>query len=594
MYQRLFENTNSKLRLFSSNRFVYRFSCFDDGKKALLALNPRVNKNARVVPCTITKEEKLKWKRNANKSCKTCENTYINDFRDVKHTTLSERGALREALRCLKCADAPCQKSCPTQLDIKSFITSIANKNYYGAARQIFSDNPLGLTCGMICPTSDLCVGSCNLYGSEEGPINIGGLQQFATEVFKKMNIRQVVSKEVLMKRNDSHRQPIALLGCGPASISCASFLCRLGYTDVTIYEKNNFIGGLSSSEIPQFRLPYDVVDFEIQLAKDIGVKIVTGRKLHTSDLTLEKLHNEMGFKAVFIGIGWPEPKHDPVFNEVNESNGYYTSKSFLPMVAISSKPGMCYGCKSKRLPSLNGHVIVLGAGDTAMDCATSALRCGANRVTIVLRKSLNTMRAVPEEIETAREERCEFIPYMEPKKVNLKDGRIVSVVFRKTEQDLDGNWYVDDDQTLTLKADYVISAFGSTLGDPQVMKAMSPIKLNRWGCPEVCQTTAATSEPWVFCGGDVAGIAETTVESVNDGKVAAWSIHKYLQGLYGENVGDEPRLPMFFTPIDEVLYFGTNFHFMHLFPYYVIFFTLKLSLQQNIAFPLCFIFVFK
>lgn len=105
------------------------------------------------------------------------------NFDDIKHTTLSERGALKEAARCLKCADAPCQKSCPTQLDIKSFITSISNKNYYGAAKAILSDNPLGLTCGMVCPTSDLCVGGCNLYASEEGPINIGGLQQFATDV---------------------------------------------------------------------------------------------------------------------------------------------------------------------------------------------------------------------------------------------------------------------------------------------------------------------------------------------------------------------------------------------------------------------------
>ncbi|VDK59991.1 unnamed protein product [Anisakis simplex] len=242
--------------------------------EALLELNPRVNQSAHLVPSSVTKKEKLKWKRNADKSCKTCSNDYVNDFRDVKHTTLSERGALREAMRCLKCADAPCQKSCPTQLDIKTFITSIANKNYYGAARQIFSDNPLGLTCGMICPTSDLCVGSCNLYGTEEGPINIGGLQQFATEVFKQMNIRQIVSKEVIASRNAAHQYPIALLGCGPASISCASFLCRLGYTDVTIYEKNDFIGGLSSSEIPQYRLPYNVVDFEIQLAKDIGVKV--------------------------------------------------------------------------------------------------------------------------------------------------------------------------------------------------------------------------------------------------------------------------------------------------------------------------------
>lgn len=101
----------------------------------------------------------------------------------MKHTTLSERGALREAARCLKCADAPCQKSCPTQLDVKSFITSISNRNYYGAAKAILSDNPLGLTCGMVCPTSDLCVGGCNLFASEEGPINIGGLQQFATDV---------------------------------------------------------------------------------------------------------------------------------------------------------------------------------------------------------------------------------------------------------------------------------------------------------------------------------------------------------------------------------------------------------------------------
>lgn len=112
---------------------------------------------------------------------------------DIKHTTLSERAALKEAARCLKCADAPCQKSCPTQLDVKSFITSIANKNYYGAAKAIFSDNPLGLTCGMVCPTSDLCVGGCNLQASEEGPINIGGLQQYATDVRRSLQLFRIL-----------------------------------------------------------------------------------------------------------------------------------------------------------------------------------------------------------------------------------------------------------------------------------------------------------------------------------------------------------------------------------------------------------------
>uniref|UniRef100_A0A915LVD1 Dihydropyrimidine dehydrogenase [NADP(+)] n=1 Tax=Meloidogyne javanica TaxID=6303 RepID=A0A915LVD1_MELJA len=367
--------------------------------ESLLELNPRVQLNATLKPSSETKLEKHRWKRNANKSCNGCtENLYENDFRDIKHTTLSERGALREAMRCLKCADAPCQKSCPTQLDIKAFISSIANKNYYGAAKVIFSDNPLGLTCGMVCPTSDLCVGSCNLYATEEGPINIGGLQQFATEIFMKMNIRQIVSPEIIKNRNGAHKQPIALLGSGPASISCASFLARLGYTDLTIYEKEEYLGGLSSSEIPQYRLPYNVVDFEIQLAKDLGIK---------------------GFTAI---------------------------------------------------------------------------------------------RAVPEEMEAAREEKCEFMPFMSPRKVNMRDGRIVSVEFAKMEQELDGQWVEDVGQTLTLRADWVISAFGSDLVDPEVKEALKPLKFDNNGIPIVDTKTQQSSENWVFLGGDVAGVAETTV----------------------------------------------------------------------------------
>lgn len=127
--------------------------------------------------------------------------TLTKNFDDIKHTTLSERSALKEAARCLKCTDAPCQKSCPTQLDIKSFITSISNKNYYGAAKAILSDNPLGLTCGMVCPTSDLCVGGCNLHASEEGPINIGGLQQFATDVRSQTILIDVLCIKYVMTR---------------------------------------------------------------------------------------------------------------------------------------------------------------------------------------------------------------------------------------------------------------------------------------------------------------------------------------------------------------------------------------------------------
>lgn len=343
----------------------------------------------------VTKKVKKHWKRNTDKSCTTC-TPLKNDFSDIKHTTLSERGALREANRCLKCADAPCQKSCPTQLDVKNFISSISTKNYYGAAKAIFSDNPLGLTCGMVCPTSDLCVGGCNLQASEEGPINIGGLQHFATDIFKQMGVRQIVPPNQAALKNP--RKKIALLGGGPASLSCASFLGRLGYKDITVYEKREYLGGLSSSEIPQFRLPVEVVNFEIQLVKDLGVKFVTGRSLSTKDITVQGLIDS-GVDGIFLGIGLPEPTINPIFKGLTVDHGFYTSKNFLPIVASGSKPGLC-GCKSQAtLPQLHGNVIVLGAGDTAFDCATSALRCGARKVFVVFRKGSSNIRAVPEEV---------------------------------------------------------------------------------------------------------------------------------------------------------------------------------------------------
>ncbi|XP_041359086.1 dihydropyrimidine dehydrogenase [NADP(+)]-like [Gigantopelta aegis] len=517
----------------------------------ILALNPTVKRHANVLSTAQTKVAKKHWKRNKDKGCSNC-GQLTKNFDDIKHTTLSERGALKEASRCLKCADAPCQKSCPTQLDIKAFIGSIATKNYYGAAKIILSDNPLGLSCGMVCPTSDLCVGGCNLDATEEGPINIGGLQQFAVEVFKSMKIPQIHEPGRLSseKAAETYMAKVALIGCGPASISCATFLARLGYSDVTIFEKKDYVGGLSSSEIPQFRLPYSVVDFEVQLMKDLGVKIVTSKPLGKDGLTLQSLKSD-GYKVVFIGIGMPDPKKIPIFENLTENVGFLTSKGFLPKVSQASKAGLC-ACKSK-LPQLHGNVIVLGAGDTAFDCATSALRCGAKRVFVVFRKGFTNIRAVPEEMELAKVEMCEFIPFMSPQKVFMKDGRVGGMEFVRTEQTDAGEWVEDEEQMIRLKADFIISAFGSGLKDQSVVEALAPIKLNRWGLPEVNMDTMQTSEPWVFCGGDIAGVAQTTVESTNDGKIASWFMHRYLQSLANVSVSETPILPLFYTPIDEV-----------------------------------------
>uniref|UniRef100_A0A9J8ASI3 Dihydropyrimidine dehydrogenase [NADP(+)] n=1 Tax=Cyprinus carpio carpio TaxID=630221 RepID=A0A9J8ASI3_CYPCA len=484
---------------------------------SILALNPRVKTHANLHSTASKKNEKKHWKRNPERSCDSCVNLE-NNFDDIKHTTLSERGALREALRCLKCADAPCQKSCPTNLDIKSFITSISSKNYYGAAKAILSSNPLGLTCGILCPTSDLCVGGCNLYASEEGPMNIGGLQQFATEV----RCSSIQCKSHYMPRADS--------ASTQGLLSLVAALARLGYDNITIFERQKYIGGLSTAEIPQFRLPYEVVQFEIDLMKDLGVKVVLEKGLGQNGMTLTSL-KEKGFQVVFVGIVLPQANRDKIFEGLTIEQGFYTSKDFLPLVA---KASMC-NCRSQ-LPKLHGNVIVLGAGDTAFDCVTSALRCGARRVFVVFRKGFNNIRAVPEEMEVAKEEKCEFLPFLSPREIVKKDGRVVGLCFCRTEL-----------------ADFIISAFGSMLNDPEVKKALEPVKLNAWGTPELNSETMQTSEPWVFAGGDIAGLANTTVESVNDGKQASWHIHKYIQSLHGNTVSTTPKLPLFHCAIDTV-----------------------------------------
>lgn len=167
------------------------------------------------------------------------------------------------------------------------------------------------------------------------------------------------------------------------------------------------------------------MVNFEIDLVKDLGVKFETGRSLSRNDITISGLLNT-GHDAIFLGIGLPQPTIVPIFKGLSQENGFFTSKDFLPSVSSGSKPGLC-ACKASvpQLPSLHGNVIVLGAGDTAFDCATSALRCGARKVFVVFRKGSSNIRAVPEEVELAREEKCEFIPFMSPTKVILKENRV-------------------------------------------------------------------------------------------------------------------------------------------------------------------------
>ena len=520
---------------------------FDSEKdKQTLALNPKVRETASSVPTAVTAEQRKYWKRNLHQpgSSKAV------NFDDVKHTTLSERGALWEATRCLGCADAPCTRSCPTQLDVKTFIKSIANKNYYGAAKAILSDNPNGLTCGMVCPTSDLCVGGCNLAATEEGAINIGGLQQYAVEVFQAMNVPQIRDPKAtpVDQLPESFKSKIAIVGAGPAGISCATFLARLGYTNIDVFERLPYGGGLSSNEIPSFRLPWSVVDFEIRLMEDLGVKIQYNKALGV-DFTVQSLKDD-GYVAVFVGVGLPSPKLPEIFQK--DITGLLNSKSFLPPVNEASKGGMC-SSKKPQLPVLHGHAIVLGAGDTAFDCATSAFRCGAKRVTVVFRRAFSQMRAVPEEVDLAKNEACEFIPYASPKDIVEKDGKVVGLELFRSEMQEDGSYVLDKENPFVVKCDFVITAFGSEAAD-DLRAAMAPMQFNKWNTADVDTTTMADkATPWLFAGGDLSG-SGTTVEATNDGKQASWFLHKYVQSVAGvTDIPAVPALPNFYTPIDEV-----------------------------------------
>lgn len=198
------------------------------------------------------------------------------------------------------------------------------------------------------------------------------------------------------------------------------------------------------------------------------------------------------------------------------------------------------------------GHVIVLGAGDTAFDCATSAFRCGARRVTVAFRRSFRHIRAVPEEVDVAKKEACNFLPYVTPKGIirDEKTGHISFIEFYRMEEDENGVYQEDQEQVIKMRADFVITAFGSSV-DYHVEEALKPLSLEG-GFLRVDPATGQTPEKWIFAGGDIVG-SETTVEAANDGKQASWYIHKLLQESHGLTVPATPRLPNFFTPVDLV-----------------------------------------
>ncbi len=417
---------------------------------------------------------------------------------------LSPNAAAVEADRCLYCFDAPCTHACPTHIDIPRFIKKIASQNLRGSAETIFASNLLGATCARVCPVQELCEGACVL-GADHKPIAIGRLQRYAMDYARDHGTYpKVKAAPTGMK--------IAVIGAGPAGLSCAGELARLGHA-VTIFEKRAKPGGLSTYGIIALREPAEIALEEARMIESMGVKIETGVEFG-KDRSLADLQKEFDSIVLSAGLG-----RTPALDIEGEE-------------AIVDGLEFIEGSKADAA-SLNvgRNVIVIGAGNTAVDCATIAKRLGAERVTMVYRRTDREMTCYEHEYDFARKEGIEFRFLSQPSRVMLEDGKPTGLECRRVElgaPDASGRPtpVAVRGSEFVLAADQIVKAIGQQKPSLATMLGLKTEK----GFIAV-DPTFTTSIRNVYAIGDCirAAGAASTVMAVEDGKLAALAIHAQL-----------------------------------------------------------------
>lgn len=417
---------------------------------------------------------------------------------------LSDNEALVEANRCLFCYDAPCTHACPTHIDVPKFIKKIASGNMLGSATTILDSNLLGATCSRVCPVQELCEGACVL-GSEHKPIMIGRLQRYA------MDYVYGRGAAVYPKAAPTGRK-VAVVGGGAAGLSCAGELAKRGHA-VTVFEKRDLAGGLSTYGIIGLREPVPVALSEVQMIERLGVTFRFGseicRNVKADDLQCQ-------FDAVFLSAGLGRTPLLGIPGEEHIIDGLqYIEQSKLDIAALR----------------VGRHVAVIGAGNTAIDCATIAKRLGAEQVTILYRRSEVEASAYRHELAFIRNEGVEFEFFTQPVKLLSVHGRVAGlecVRMKLGEIDASGRrspTRVQDSEFL-IYADQVIKAIGQER--PPLAEALR-LEIER-GFVKVTEEFE-TSTPRVFAGGDCIRSSGScsTVMAVQDGKLAAHAIHRRL-----------------------------------------------------------------
>ena len=430
--------------------------------------------------------------------------------------------AQQEAQRCLHCKNHPCVQGCPVHNNIPDFITKIKEGDYEGAYQIIRLTSSLPAVCGRVCPQENQCEGACTM-GVRFEPVAIGRLERFVAD-WHNANVYEHVEKPA----SNGHR--VAVVGSGPAGISCAGDLAKMGY-EVTIFEALPIAGGVLEYGIPEFRLPKSVVHIEIEKLKLYGVDIRTGVEIG-KDVTVDGLFAQ-GFEAVFLGNGAEKPIYMDIPGE--NSNGVYTANEELLRANLRMDRA---GNPMDPIDLKDKLVAVCGGGNVAMDAASTAVRLGAKKVFIVYRRTLNELPARKEEVQSVMDEGVDFRLLQNPVEIlsdpetgNVTGMRCIKMALGEPDESgrrrpvpIEGSEFIMD-------VDVVIMAIG-TKADPGIASTTSDLEVNRKGL-YVIDENGKTSHVGVFAGGDGVTGPLTVISAMKEGKSAARNIDEWLRSKH-------------------------------------------------------------
>ena len=427
--------------------------------------------------------------------------------------------AKEEASRCINCKNAQCMKGCPVSINIPGFIEKVKNDDIEGAYQIISESSALPAVCGRVCPQESQCEGKC-IRGIKGEPISIGKLERFVADWASENGIKPQGAAEKNGKK-------VAVIGSGPAGLTCAGDLAKMGY-DVTIFEALHEAGGVLVYGIPEFRLPKTrVVAKEIENVKSLGVKIETNVVVGKS-VTIDELLNEEGFDAVFIGSGAGLPKFMGIPGE--QANGVFSANEYLTRSNLMKAFN-----EDSNTPIMRGKkVAVVGGGNVAMDAARTALRLGSE-VHIVYRRSEEELPARVEEVHHAKEEGIIFnlltnpVEILEDEKGWVKGIRCIKMELGEPDESgrrrpvaIPGSEYV-------LDVDTVIMSIG-TSPNPLISSTTKGLEINKRKCIVAAEENGQTSKEGVYAGGDAVTGAATVILAMGAGKAGAKGIDEYLR----------------------------------------------------------------